>query len=92
MNDAAGMRGFQRVGHLRAEFQQGIGGHGAAADAFAQGLAFEQFHDEKGQAVVLADVVNRANARMIQGRRGARFALETFEGRGILGEIVSEEF
>jgi hypothetical protein len=92
MNDAARAGGVQRVGNLRAEFKQGIGGHGAAADTFAQGLPFEEFHHEEGLAIVLADVVNGANARMIQGGRGAGFALKTFERRRIFGEVGRQEF
>ena len=63
MNDAAGMGGIERIGELRAKIEQGIGGHGPAADALAKRLPFEDFHHQIRAAVVFADVVNRADSR-----------------------------
>jgi hypothetical protein len=87
MNDTAGMGGVERVGNLCAEIEQGIGGHGAAADAFAKRLPFENFHDEVRAPVVLAHVVDGANRRVIQGRGGTSLALEAFERGWIAHEL-----
>ena len=92
MNDSPRTGGVQRVGQLGTEFEQGIGGHGTPVDTFSQRLTFEQFHDEIRLAIVFADVVDGANARMIQGRRGTGLTLETFERRGVFGEVRSEKF
>ena len=42
-------------------------------------------------SVVLADVVDRDDVRMIERRRDLRFSLET-ASRGRVGEILAEEF
>ena len=43
-------------------------------------------------AILLADVVNGADVRMIQGRGRFRFAAETLHGCRIAGKIVRQEF
>jgi len=48
-----------------------------------QRLAFEQLHRDKGLAFVFVNVVNGADAGMIERRRRAGFALEAFEGHGV---------
>jgi hypothetical protein len=39
----------------------------------------DQFHAEEGDAVVVADFVNRDNMGMVEGRGGLRFAAETVQ-------------
>ena len=52
-----------------------------------EGLAIEQLHDQKGDAVLLADVEERADVRMIDPGNGASFTREAFElGRAGVGE------
>ena len=92
MNDAARMGGIERIGDLRAEIEQGIRGHGPAADAFTKRLPFKDFHHQIGAPIVFADVVNRADSGMIQRRCGARFALEAFERGRIACEVRGEKF
>ena len=41
--------------------------------------------------MVFIDVVDGADVRMIQGRRGPRFSLESFERLLILGEVFGKE-
>ena len=55
-------------------------------------FAFEQLHHQKRLVVILADVEDRADIRMIERGRGARFALEPFEGFAIRGERGRQEF
>src|ERR1700722_4492124 len=57
-----------------------------------QRLAIEKFHGDEGFAVHFADVVNGANAGMIQcgGRFG--FSLESRERLLVSGDIVRKEF
>ena len=45
-------------------------------DPAAERLALEQLHHENAPALVDADVVDRADVRMIERRRDPRFALE----------------
>ena len=42
-------------------------------------LTLKLFHDNEGLPVVFADVINRADVGMIQGRGGMRLTLESGE-------------
>ena len=52
MDDALGMRGLERVGHLGAELQHFVHGERTAGDAILQRLAIEQLHHHE----LLADL------------------------------------
>ena len=92
MNDALGVRRIQRIGDLD--------GDGTAAVPISSGLpamrcfqrrAFQKLHGDEGVAVVLADVVNRADVGMIQRRRGLRLALKTSERLRIARHVIRKE-
>ena len=87
MNDSAGMCGVQRIGNLGADIQHGVDRHGAAGDSLAQRLPFEYFHHQVRAAAVLAHVIDRADAGMIQRGSGARFALKSFKRCGVAGKL-----
>ena len=57
-------------------------------DALLQGGSVQELHDDEGAAVLLADVMNRADVRVIQSGSGARFAPETVQGFRVAGEFV----
>ena len=92
MNNSAGMCGVEGIGNLNGEIEERGERDGAAADAFAEGLAFEQLHNEERTPAGFADVEERADAGMIESGNGAGFALKSFEGGGIVGEIAGEKF
>jgi len=54
----------------------------APADQVGERTAVEQFHCDERPAVVLADLVNRADVRVIQRGSGARLAREAVERSG----------
>ena len=58
-------------------------------------LAFEARHDEEVGAVVLADIVERADVRVIEGRDRFGFALESLAairvGRGFVGQNLDRD-
>ena len=75
MHDALRVRGGERVGDLGAETQRALEREGAVAlDHAFERRAIEPFHDQERPAIVLGDVVNRADIRVIQRRREARLA------------------
>ena len=79
VDDARRMRGVERIGDLHADVDDGSDRKRSAREPFVQREAAEQFHYEIRASVGfggLADVVNRADIRMIEPRRGAGFALE----------------
>jgi hypothetical protein len=56
-----------------------------------QGFAGEALHHDEKMAVVLADLVNGADVGVVQRRRSAGLAAETFESLGIVGGAVGQE-
>ena len=63
-----------------------------AREAIGERLALEKLHDEERRALVLADVVKRADVRMRQLRDDTRFPAEAFTKLGIGGETFGENF
>ncbi len=57
-----------------------------AGHPFAEVLTLQELRDDVRRAVVLAEVVDRENARVIQGRGGARLLLEAAQPVRIIGE------
>ena len=77
MGDALAVRGVQRIADLRAVLQRLIDGHRAF-----ERHALDVFHHQ----VIRPDIVQSADAGVIQRRDGAGFAFETLaEGR--LGDL-----
>jgi len=53
---------------------------------FAQFFAFQQFGDDEGRPLVIADVINRQNVRVIEGGSGAGFLLEATQPISVSGK------
>ena len=56
-----------------------------------QRLAFDVLHDEVVQTVLLADVVEGADVRMVELGDGFGFALETGLELGAFGEVLGKD-
>ena len=65
---------------------------GLSLNPFAQRLALQQRHDDKGLAFVFTELVDRANVWMIQSRGGARLLLKAGKGFGIGGQFAGQQF
>ena len=80
MDDARAVRLVQRARDLnRVSSAPGSSGQARACSRLqpiGQRLAFEILHHQEVDTVLLADVVQRADVRMVQLRDGARFAIE----------------
>ena len=63
----------------------------AGAHALAERLPFEQFHRDEVLVLPLLDRVDRADVRMVQGGRCARFSLKPFERLRIRRQRRREE-
>ena len=70
MGDANGVGLGQRAGDLRAETGDIGGGQRAAPKPRPERLAFDQFHDQERRA----DIVERADVRMVERGQRQRFA------------------
>src|SRR5271168_35302 len=79
VDDSLGMSGFERVGDLNAEIEKLFGLEGAAFDAMLESFALEQLHGDERLAVVLTDLVNRADVRVIQSGSSTSLALKSLE-------------
>ena len=77
MDHAAAVRLFQPVADLRPNTEHLLQRQPALAQALAQRLAFQVFHDEVTDPVLLADVVEVANVGMAQRRNRARLTVKS---------------
>jgi hypothetical protein len=92
MDDAFAVRRIERVGDLHRQFQQLFLGNRSRGQAVLEGLACQHFHDNEKLAVEFRDLVNGADAGMVQRRRGPRFAPESLQSLWVLSEILGQEF
>ena len=92
VDDAFGVRRIKAAGNLNADLQQFCQLDAALGDAVLESLALQQLHGDEGTAFEFADVVNRADVRMVQRRCGARLAVESLDGRGIVRRLLGEKF
>ena len=86
MDDALFVRGGQAAGDLLGVVDGFAGSERAVAQAVAEGLALEQFGDDVGRAVFLADIEDGENVGMVQRRGRAGFLREALQALGIGGE------
>ena len=73
-------------------FHSGERRSSAPLNQLLQRLALQTLHDDERLAVVLPDVVNRADVGMIEGGGGARLAVETLPGLRSCDEFLGQEF
>jgi hypothetical protein len=76
------VRGIERAGDLDCDLQRLFDRHGSLAQPRFQALAFEILHHQELDRALAADVVQRADVRMVQAGDGPRLALEA------LGEVA----
>ena len=65
--------------------------HGTASDDVLQGIPFQILHRDEGCVVFFANLVNGADVRMIQGRRGLGFALKAAECLWVFGYLFGQK-
>ena len=76
MDDAGAVRAVERAGDLTAAANHLVVRQRAARQPAGQGLALDELEDQILMSLVLADIVQRADVRMIERRQAARFTLE----------------
>jgi hypothetical protein len=92
MDNALAVRCVERVGDFDCQGKQNLGFQGTSGDAMLQGQAVEEFHGDERMSLVLADVMNGADIRMIESGSGLGFALEAGQRLGVFGDVVGKEF
>ena len=63
-----------------------------ARQPLAKRFALDELRDQEPRAVVIADLVNGQDVRMIERRRGARFVQETAQPLGVAAELRPQHF
>ncbi len=85
MDDALLVRRGEAAGDLRGVVDAPRAAENApAGELGAQRLALEQLLDDVGRAVVLADVVDRGDVRVVQDAGGLRLLLEAAQAIRVL--------
>src|ERR1700722_6233417 len=91
VHNSLGVRSSQGVRDLYGNLQEVIKFHGFAMDSLLKPLTFQLLHDDEGLAVVVLDVVNSTNARMVKLRGRSRFAGKSLEGAWIFGQVFGNK-
>src|ERR1700691_2690666 len=92
MNDALGMQRFQRFRNLYSYVEDRVHFEGLAAlHPLFKALAFQLLHDDEGMAIVVLDVVDGADVRMVQAGRRSRLALEAVQRLAVADHAVRNE-
>src|SRR5439155_9499159 len=87
MNNALGMSSIEPISELDSEVEEQVGRQRLASDSILQSLALEQFHGDEVLALVLAHVVNRADAAVRDSTSQETLPLVTNPGSAV-GTIV----
>ena len=92
MHDAGCVRFVQRAGNLRRDLQHLIKRQRTLLQAGVERLAFQILHDEERRAVLFADVVERADVRMVELGNRPRFTIEALAELAIGRQRHSQNF
>ena len=76
MDDPLVVGGGQAPGHLQGVVGRLADGKGSDLQTLPQRLAFEQLRDEVGRALVVPDVVDGEDVRVVEEAGGAGLVLE----------------
>ena len=85
MDDAVIVGGFERFGDLPRDRQCFVDRNRSARDSLRQVLAFDEFHHQCSDTARLFQSVNVRDVRVIQRCEHLRFATESGEAIGIVG-------
>ncbi len=91
MHDPFRVRCVQSVRYFDPDLEQPIHFHRLARDQVLQRRAVEILHHDERMPVLLADLMNRANVRVVQSGSGARLAAKAFEGLRVAHNIIWQE-
>ena len=92
VDNAGRVRGVERVGDLDGDRQQFVECELPLREALLQRGPLQDLHDEEWAAVLVADVVNGADAGVVQRGGGPRLALEPGQRLAIIRQIGRKKF
>src|ERR1700719_2502156 len=91
MNDAFRVGGIQSIGNLNSEQEDDFRFQRSARDSVLESCSFQKLHGDEGPAGFLANVINGADVRMIQGGGSFGFTPAPAERMRIAGNIIRQE-
>jgi hypothetical protein len=91
VDDALGVCRIEGVGNLDRQVQKLRRLHGLPTNAVLERLALQKLHGDEGLALVLVDVVDRADVGVVEGGAGLGLALEPLQGDGVAEELLGQE-
>ena len=80
------------LGDIDGEYQQTLQLERPPLDAVLQGVAFEELHCDIGSAVLVANVVEDADVRVIQSGSSPSLLLKTAGSSRVVSDVVVQEF
>jgi hypothetical protein len=92
MHDPRAMRPIERIGDLDRVLKRLFERERAFRESIGKRLTVDVLHHEVVGLIVMPDIVNRADMRMIQRRNDLRLTLEALLKRWIGGEMCRENF
>jgi hypothetical protein len=92
VDDSGGMRFGQSVGDLRRKANDAVDRHRTVGDDVAQRPPVDELHRDVRRAVLLGNVVNRDDVRVVERRGRACLTLEACESTGVAGELRRKHF
>ena len=91
MHDPLAVRRVQRIGDLNREIEQRFDRKRLAGDPIPQRPPLHQLHGDEGLPLVLVDVVDGADAGVVEGGGRVGLPLEAFERLRVAGEVRGQE-
>jgi hypothetical protein len=91
VHDPRAVRHLERVRDLHAELDHPLRRERLACDSFLERPTLHQLHDDERRAILLAEVVDGANVRVVERRGGARLAHEAIERLPVVRQLHWEE-
>src|SRR5580693_1257973 len=91
VDDAFPMSGIQRIGNLDGQPQLDIGFDRFSRDAMLKGYAFKKLHDDEGASILLTDVIDGADVRVIERGCSAGFAAKPFKNLTVPGQVLGKK-
>ncbi len=91
VHDSGGVSGVKRIRNFDPQAKNLVNFHRTPADPVFQGHAFEELHRDEGMAILFANVVDRADIRMIEGGGGLRLASKSRQRLCISGHFVRQK-
>jgi hypothetical protein len=91
MDNASFVGSFKAIGNLQSQVEERFQRQRSSTHPGLQCLAFQKFHGDEGLAILLADVVNRANVWVVQRGRGLGLLLKAGQSLRVAGQFVGQK-